>query len=798
MRRGSGMAGELDPAAIAAASTSADLAALLRQLRRREARRSAGTELSYREIAVKTGWSHGAVGQYLSGRTLPPIDRFDTLAQLLGAGPDEQRVLATARDRIDERRRSAPGRVAPPRQLPADLVSFTGRDGALAALDRQRHPEGAPPAAPVLVVSGMAGVGKTALVVRWAHRVVEDFPDGQLYVNLRGFDPVRPALEVGQTVLGFLDALGVPAIRVPAEQDTQLALYRSRLADRRMLIILDNASSAEQVRALLPGAPRCLVLVTSRRRLTGLTATHGAEQLVLDVLSRSEARQLLAARLGAARLGAGQLGVGQLGVGQLGVGQLGVGRLDGEAAAVETLIDACARLPLALAVAAARAAVSPDRPLADLVAEFSDGPARLDALRVGDVDTDVRLVFSWSYRQLTPAAARLFRLLGNHPGHSSTAPAAASLAGLAREQVRPLLAELAAAHLVTEPAAGRWGLHDLLRAYAAELCDAADAAEAVTRVLDHYAHTARRAAILMDPQQLQVASGPPPAGVLPESPADVERARAWFEAEREVLLAAFAHAVARGLDREAWFLAAGMSTFLDWGGHWHDWVNVLTAGLAAAQRLGGIPEQTHLHRRLGVAYHRLGRRDDAYRDLSEALRLSEAHGDSLELARIHTSLGIVRGGQGRFGDALEHAEQAHRYAVAAADVAAQANILNGMAWCLVQLGEPRRALAHCRRALILFAGVTDRHGQAEAWDTRGLIYSELGAPVRAVESYRRALALFRELGARHAEADTLHRLGDTEQARGDGAAALDAWRQALRILDDLDHPDAEQVRAKIG
>jgi len=771
--RGSGTDGELDPAAIAAASTSAELAALLRQLRRREARRTAGAELSYREIALKTGWSHGAVGQYLSGRTLPPIDRFDTLVQLLGAGPDEQRVLATARDRIDERRRSAPGRVAPPRQLPADLVSFTGRDGALAALDRQRRPDGAPPAAPVLVVSGMAGVGKTALVVRWAHRVAEDFPDGQLYVNLRGFDPVRPALGVGQTVLGFLDALGVPAVRVPAEQDTQLALYRSRLADRRMLIILDNASSAEQVRALLPGAPRCLVLVTSRHRLTGLTATHGAQQLVLEVLSRSEARHLLAARLGADRLA-------------------------GEAAAVETLIDACARLPLALAVAAARAAASPDRTLAELVAEFSDGPARLDALRVGDVDTDVRLVFSWSYRQLTPAAARLFRLLGNHPGPSITAPAAASLAGLAHEQVQPLLAELAAAHLATEPAAGRWGLHDLLRAYAAELCTEADAAEAVTRVLDHYAHTARRAAILMDPQQLQVAPGPPPAGVLPESPADVEQARAWFAAEHEVLLAAFGHAVARDLDHEVWSLAAGMSTFLDWGGHWHDWVGVLTAGLAAAQRLGGIPEQTHLHRRLGVAYHRLGRRDEAYRDLSQALRLSEAHGDSLELARIHTSLGIVRSGQGRFDAALEHAEQAHRHAVAAADVAAQANILNGMAWCLVQLGEPRRALAHCRRALILFAGVNDRHGQAEAWDTRGLICSELGAPVRAVESYRRALALFRELGARHAEADSLHRLGDTEQARGDGVAALDAWRQALRILDDLDHPDAEQVRTKIG
>ena len=769
---------ELDPAAMAAVSTPVELAALLRQLRRRQARRTIGPELSYREIAVKTGWSHGAVGQYLSGRTLPPIDRFDTLVQLLGAAPGEQRGLATARDRIDERRRSvldppSGERPARPRQLPADLVSFTGRDGALAALDRLRRPAADQPAAPVLIVSGMAGVGKTTLVVHWAHRVADDFPDGQLYVNLRGFDPVRPALSVGQTARGFLDALGVPPARVPAEEDTQIALYRSTLADRRMLIILDNVSSAEQARALLPGAPRCLVLVTSRHQLTGLAATHGAQRLTLDVLSRPEARRLLARRLGAEVMAS-------------------------EAQAVETLIDACARLPLALAVAAARAAAGTGRPMAELVAEFSDGPARLDALEIGDVGTDVRAVFSWSYRRLAPPAARLFRLLGQHPGQSITAPAAASLAALSLAAVQPLLAELVAAHLVTEPAPGRFGLHDLLRAYAAELCTEADAAETVTRILDHYAHTAHRAAMLADPHQLPLAFDPPLAGVVPEQQADGDRAKEWFAAEHEVLLAALAHGVERGLDRQVWLLAAGMSTFLDLGGHWHDWAAVLTAGLSAAQRLERLPEQTHMHRRLGMAYHRLGRRDDGDRQLQVALRLCETYGDRQELARIHIGLGIVRSGQGRFREALEHAGQAHGHAVAAGDLPARANILNGMAWCLVQLGEPRRALAECRRALTLFAGAEDRHGEAEAWDTRGLIYSELGDPGRAVESYLRALALFREIRARHPEGDTLHRLGDAQHARGEAAAALEAWQEALLILAELGHPDADQVRAKIG
>jgi len=767
---------ELDSAAIAAVSTAAELAALLRQLRRRQARWSAGPELSYREIAVKTGWSHGAVGQYLSGRTLPPIDRFDTLVQLLGAAAAEQRGLATARDRIDEGRRSAleapvGDHPAAPRQLPADLVLFTGRDSALAELDRLRQPGGQPDV-PVFIVSGMAGVGKTTLVVRWAHRVADDFPDGQLYANLRGFDPVRSAMSVGQTVRGFLDALGVPPVRVPADEDTQIALYRSTLAARRMLIILDNVSSAEQVRALLPGAPQCLVLVTSRHQLTGLAATHGAQRLALDVLSRSEARQLLARRLGADRVAA-------------------------EAAAVETVIDACARLPLALAVAAARAAAGTGRPMAELVAEFSDGPARLDALQAGDVDTDVRTVFSWSYRRLAPAAARLFRLLGQHPGHSITAPAAASLAALPLDQVRPLLAELAAAHLITEPADGRFGLHDLLRAYAAELCTEADAAASVARILDHYTHTAQRAASLVDPHQLYLALGPPLAGVVPEAPVDSDGANEWFAAERAVLLAAFAHAVERGLDRQVLRLAAVMSTFLDLGGHWYDWASVLTAGLAAAQHVAGAPEQTHMHRRLGMAYYRLGRTADAERQLQTAVRLSEANGDRQELARIHIALGILHSGQGRFREALEHAELAHGHAVAAGDVAARAKILNGMAWCLVQLDEPRQALAECRRALTLFAGANDKHGHAETWDTRGLIYRRLGEPGRAVESYQRALVLFREIGARHPEADTLQRLGDVRQAGGEPAEALEAWQEALLILVELDHPEADQVRAKI-
>ena len=336
----------------------------------------------------------------------------------------------------------AAGARSHPAMLPATVPGFTGREAELRTLSEATGAPGS-----VLVISGTAGVGKTALAVHWAHQHAGGFPGGQLYVNLRGFgpaDPLRPA----EALRIFLDALAVPAAQIPATLDGRQSVYRSRLAGTKTLIVLDNAGGPDQVRPLLPGAPGCLVIVTSRNQLAGLIAADGAQAIVLDVLTSGEAHHVLARRLGPDRVAA-------------------------EPAAAGELARLCARLPLALAVTGARAAARPDFTLTTLAAELRDTRGRLDALTTGEDDaTDVRAVFSWSYHQLSTPAARMFQLLGLHPGPDTTAAAAASLAGLDPGHARRLLRELTHAHLLTEHTPGRYTSHDLLRAYAAEQADA--------------------------------------------------------------------------------------------------------------------------------------------------------------------------------------------------------------------------------------------------------------------------------------------------------------------------------------
>jgi len=336
-----------------------------------------------------------------------------------------------------------PAALAVPAQLPLAVPAVAGRSRELASLDALLPGKRRRAGMVTAVVSGTAGVGKTALAVHWAHRVAARFPDGQLYVNLRGYGPTEPAQDPAEALHGFLDALGVPVERVPASLPAQIGLFRSLLAGKRVLVLLDNARGVEQVRPLLPGSPGCLAIVTSRSRLTPLVATEGARPLALDLLSAAAARDLLTERLGAARVAA-------------------------EPAAVDEIVARCARLPLALAVAAARAGTRPDFPLAMLAAELREASAALDVLCGGDPATDVRAVFSWSYRALSTEAARMFRLLGLHPGPDISVSAAASLAGIPPRQARAPLADLVQEHLLTEHLPGRYALHHLLRAYAAE------------------------------------------------------------------------------------------------------------------------------------------------------------------------------------------------------------------------------------------------------------------------------------------------------------------------------------------
>src|SRR5215470_13301295 len=399
---------------------------------------------------------------------------------------------------------------------PAPAVAgFAGRVAELAALtSRLDESAGASGTVVISAVDGMGGIGKTALAVCWAHQVAHRFPDGQLYVNLRGFDPAGPPMAPAEAVRAFLDAFAVPPERIPVGLEAQSSLYRSVLAGRRVLVVLDNARDAAQVRPLLPGSPGCFVLVTSRTRLTSLIAAEGARPLTVDLLSDTEARELLSQRLGPDQVAA-------------------------EPGAVEEIIGLCARLPLALSVVAARAATHPGFALAVLAEELSRTRGGLQAFEGGEVNDDVRAVLSWSYQRLDTEHARLFRLLGLHPGPDITAAAAASLAGADPARTQRALKELARCHLVAEQVPGRFGFHDLLRAYATELVHAEDTdvehSGARRRMLDHYLHSANAANLLLKPRGEPIVLAAPVPGVVAEELADHAAALAWFEAEHAVL-----------------------------------------------------------------------------------------------------------------------------------------------------------------------------------------------------------------------------------------------------------------------
>jgi DNA-binding SARP family transcriptional activator/transcriptional regulator with XRE-family HTH domain len=413
-----------------------------------------------------------------------------------------------------------------PRQLPAAPRCFTGRGGELTVLSALMERDLREASGVVIAaLTGMAGIGKTALAVYWAHRVAGRFPDGQLFVNLRGSGPSGRPVMPTDAVRGFLTALGVPPAQIPPGTDGQAALYRSLLADRRVLIVLDNAQDAEQVRPLLPGSPGCLVLVTSRNRLTGLAAAESAHLIPHGVLTETESHELLASNLGA-------------------------GRAIAEPVAVSELAALCGGLPLALCDVAARACARPGLPLTPLAVEMRDPRRRLDALETGEPATSVRMVFSWSRAKLGDCASRMFRLLGIHPGPDITCPAAASLAGLPREQAYLALAELCDEHLLTEHVPGRYICHDLLRSYAVEEAMAgeseADRHAAVRRVLDHYLQAASVASRFLHPCYTKVTRTRPQPGVMPEEIRGPAQAAEWFENEQHVLLAMIARAAENG------------------------------------------------------------------------------------------------------------------------------------------------------------------------------------------------------------------------------------------------------------
>ena len=687
---------------------------------------------------------------------------------------------ATVMPRTREPNRAVPdGHMVVPHMLPGAVPHFTGRAAELAALSDvlERAVGHTPGTVLISAIGGTAGVGKTALAVHWAHQVAGRFPDGQLYVNLCGFGqsgtPVTPA----EAVRGLLNVLGVPADRIPADLAAQAGLYRSLLAGRRMLIVLDNARDEPQVRPLLSADTTCLVIVTSRNQLAGLSAAEGACLVNLDVLPPAEAHQMLTSRLGPQRA-------------------------EPEPEAVTAITELCARLPLALAVAAARAAMRPGLPLSALADELRNAHGRLDVLDTGDPAASVRAVFSWSVRQLSPAAARMFRLLGLHPGPDVTALAAASLTGMPPPLARQTLGELTRAHLVGEQHPGRYAFHDLLRAYAAEQAHHTDSdtdrREATERVLDHYLHTAARAARLLDAAKEPVALAPPRPGAAPRQPADHRQALAWFEAEHQVLLAAVALAAESGFDCHAWQLPWAMAPFLRARGYWQEWAATQRTALASGARLGDTAAQALSARLLADACTNLGDHDQARGYFASSLALYQRLGNRLGQAKIQHSLCIAAERQGRYADALGHSEQALRRYQDIGDKASEAEALNAVGWCHGLLGDYQQARAFCRQALTLSTEIGHRKLEGHVWDSLGYAEHHLGNLAEAAACYRHALRLCREAGDRFHEAATLTRLGDTRHSAGELAQARDAWQQSLDILDELHHPDAEKVRTKLA
>ncbi|MFD5065609.1 BTAD domain-containing putative transcriptional regulator [Streptomyces sp. NPDC058394] len=737
---------------------------------------------------------------YRSGRQAAALDSYQEartlLAEELGVDPGpalrqlHQRILRAAPDLVAPPLQPAPASppspptTPVPSQLPPALPVFVGREAELA----QAASLSSPGTVVVSAVAGTAGVGKTAFAVHWAHRVAHRFPDGQLYLNLRGFDPVGVPVSAEEALRTLLVSLGVDLRTLPYDLDALTAAYRTHLAGRRLLLLLDNARDAAQVRPMLPAAADCLAIVTSRNQLTGLVALEGAHPVHLDVLSFSEARALLARRLGTARV-------------------------EAEPDAVDEIIVRCARLPLALAVAAARGTIRANSSLAALAAELRSNVADLDAFQdESDTAADVRAVFSWSYQALAPEAARLFRLLAVHRGPDITAPAAASLVGRAPADTRRLIAQLIQANLLDEAVPGRYTSHDLLRAYAAEVTEAveqpADLQATRRRLLDHYLHTAHGAAGLTNRARVLIPLAPLTEGVTPEDfGGNGAKATAWLTAEEAVLTAAVTQAAAHHHHTHVWQLVWAVANHFHLRGLWHDEETMQRTAFDSARTLADPAAQAYAHRGLGLAKAGRGHFGEAAAEAQRAVELFTTVGDLRAAAESYRTLAWAEEQNGDLDAALDAAKQSLKLFRTCESQAPDpvrvrtsiASALNAVGWNHVLLGEYRQALEYCREALALCLELGDDLNAAHSWDSIGHAHHHLGQYAKAVTAFEHALDLYwRQGDLPWFIAGTLTRLGDTHHSAGNPVAARKAWTEALTIMDDLGHADAGPLRDRLA
>ncbi len=711
---------------------------------------------------------------YRAGRRAEALAAYQqarrVLVAELGAEPEAElrdlhRQILTASPALAG---AEPGPVLP-RELPGPVPRFVGRAAELADLTGMLEQASAqrPRTLVISAIAGMAGVGKTALAMLWAHQVAGQFPDGQLHVNLRGYDPGQP-MPAADALAGFLRSLGVAERDIPAGTGERAARYRSLLTGRRMLIVIDNARDVAQVRPLLPGSPSCVTVVTSRDALAGLVAREGARRLDLDVLPPAEAVELLRALIG--------------------------DRVAAEPAATVTLAACCGRLPLALRVAAERAAAAPGLSLADVASELADQQEQLDLLdAAGDPLTSVRAVFSWSVRQLDDEAARAFRLLGLHPGGDFDAYAAAALTGTTLRQARGLLDRLARAHLIQPAGTGRYGLHDLLRAYAAEQAADADREQdreaALTRLFDHYLATAAVAAGALfraDPDQ---PAPPQAAGPVPPvtSPA---AALAWLDAHRSTLVAVAAHAADHGWPGHAIGLAATIFRYLDVG-HFTDAAAVHSHARRAAAQAGDRTAEAAALTMLGAADVAQGRLPQATSHLEQALALCRADGDRIGEARALSHLGLADYCQGRYQRSAECHHQALAIYLEAGDHPGEARELHHLGVVHLRQGRYEQAAGQLRRSLALFRDCGFRSGEAYVLGNLGELELRQGRYVEAAGHLQRSVRVGREVGSRLCQARALAYLGISELRQGRRRQAIGHLRQSLALHSQAGNPSGQ-------
>lgn len=665
-----------------------------------------------------------------------------------------------------------------PAQLPHDIRPFVGRSDELhrlhLLLSETRTSSGIPP---VCVINGAPGVGKTALAVHFAHQVAARFPDGQLYVDMRGYDAHQRPQSAHDTLESMLRGLGLAIHRIPDSTSDRSAQLRSLLANRRVLIMVDNAGNVQQVRPLLPAGADCLVIVTSRNRLGGLAVRDGADYISLSGFSYAEAFALLERTIGA-------------------------GRVLAESSATAELAAKCSYLPLALRIVAERLASRPTDALGDLVSDLSDEQERLDNLTVeGDETAAVRAVFSSSYQALAPAEAQVFRRLGLHAGTEVSTAAAAALAGTTLPDARRILDELIDKHLVDEVAPGRHHSHDLLRVYAAECAEddepAAERSAAVGRVLRWYLHSADAAGSMLTPHRLRAPIELLDIACPPMSFDDRNTAVAWCERERANLVAAVCQAMNVAEYSIAWQLAVTLWDFFQLRKYWRDWLVTTEVGLAAARRLGDRMAEAWVLGSRGIGFLDLGRIDESIECHREALEISRDMGNRWGVAVSFITLGNAYRASGDFPKALACPGNALTIFQELGDLWGQGMAINNIGEVYADMGCFDDAVEHYRRALAIRIDVDDQWGKGFVLHDLGMAHLDRGRAAKAARYFRDAVSVRRAIQDRQGEARSTDSLGTALRALGKLDAGRRMWLRALAIYEDLGDPAALDVRSRL-